>query len=782
MRGLFRPQFHRSFFFPSTLNLRFVMRVLHLEDSVSDAELISRTLAEAWPQCQVRHVATREDYLTTLDAGDFDLILSDYTMIGFDGLSALELARVRQPTKPFIFLSGTIGEERAVDALQRGATDYVIKDRPARLIPAIRRALTPPAEDPGHRRVREELRQDNERFRQIAENVTDLIAMLDLAGRCLYCNPAYVAVVGGSADRSGANFFFDIHADDRARIREHFDETARTGQGRRADYRLLRPDGTVRFVEAQDSAIFHRDGQVSHILVVARDVTERRQADQRIREQAALLDRTRDAILVHDLTGGVTYWNRGAEGLYGWSAEEACGRNTKELWRDDPRSTQIARQAALFYGEWHGELRQRTKQGTDLVVQSCWTLMCGPDRAPTAFLVINTDITEKKRLEMQFARVQRMESIGLLAGGVAHDINNVLAPILTAAELLESMVTDSEGRRFVVTIEESARHGASLVRQLLSFARGAAGHPAELEFRSMLADFLEFLKQTFPRAIEVGLHFADEPWPVRGDATQLKQVLLGLCVNARDAMPAGGRITIDVRNVTVDEAEAHALGDLRPGPHVVIEVTDTGTGIPPEVIDKIFDPFFTTKEAGPGTGLGLSAVRGILKGHGGAIAAESELGHGATFRLYLPAHPRLGEVETQPPGTARERSGAGEGILVIDDDPYVADVLCALLAADGYQPFKAGSGPEGLALMETQGDKIALVLTDIMMNGMTGVDVIRALRERRPNLPIVAMSGYAGDGRYEEVVESFGVPLLGKPTSRRTLMRAVQAALAKAVG
>lgn len=757
------------------------MRVLHLEDSAPDAELFAERITQEYPGCEVHHAATREDFVKALDKGDFDLILSDYTLQNFDGLSALEIARRRFPNKPFIFLSGTIGEERAIEALRRGATDYVIKDRPSRLIPAIRQALARASEEDQLRQTEAALTENRERFRQITENVADLILMFDRAGRCVYLNPAYAAAMDRPLNAVRSHPFEDVHPEDRPAVHEGFLETLRTGESRRSEYRLVRPDGTIRFVEAQNTVVRDPSGAVSQVLVVARDVTDRHAAVERIERQAELLDRAQDAILMRDMDDRITYWNQSAARIYGWSAKEAIGRQTTALWNEDPAQVEIARHATLFYGEWMGEMRQRSREGAELIMQSRWSLIHAKDGSAAGFLVINTDIAEKKRLEAQFLRAQRTESIGLLAGGVAHDINNVLVPIMSATEMLDTIVKDEEGRRFLATIRASAQHGAALIRQLLAFARGAVGQHTEITVQSLLTDFISFAGQMFPRSVEITLQAEPDLWNIHGDAIQLKQVLVNLCLNACDAMPNGGSITLRAANYEVSEIEAGALRDVKPGPHVMIAVTDTGTGMPPDVLQKVFDPFFTTKELGKGTGLGLAAVRGIVKGHNGALTAESRLDHGTTFRIYLPAIARVTHREPEPPRAVNgRRTGSGEGILLVDDEPSVRDILCALLSASGYRIFTASSGKEALDTYRANLNEIALVLTDVSMPDGDGFSLAAELRRSNVELPIVVMSGMAAAGAYDDKAQRLRVPLLAKPITRDALIDAVQRALASA--
>ncbi|ACB74221.1 hybrid sensor histidine kinase/response regulator [Opitutus terrae] len=752
------------------------MRVLHLEDSTPDAELVAARLTQDWPECQIQRAASRQQFESALDTGDFDLILSDYTLHGYDGLSALDLARTHCPEKPFIFLSGTIGEERAIEALKRGATDYVIKDRPSRLVPAMRQALARSQEEQRLRRTEEALRQNRERFRQIAENVADLIVMLDSSAHCLYANPAYATAVGRPHDCTGRDVFADVHPDDRAAVEKLFRATLHQGRNGRAEYRLAHADGTVRYVEAQASAVRDFSGTITQVLIVARDVTEQRAARERIRQQAALLDHAQDAILVRDMEDRVTYWNRSAARIYGWADEEPRQRRAADLWMEEPGQVEIARNATLFYGEWMGEMRQRSREEVDLIMQSRWSLLQRPDGSAAGFLVINTDIAEKKRLEAQFLRVQRTESIGLLAGGVAHDINNVLLPIMASTELLEPMATSPETKQFLASIRSSAQHGAALVRQLLAFARGAVGQHTDVMLRPLLEDFVGFVNQTFPRSISVSLAPGEAPWAVRGDATQLKQVLMNLCINARDAMPEGGRITLHVTNTLVNEVEAARLREIKPGPHVVIEVADTGSGMSPAVLERIFDPFFTTKEVGKGTGLGLAAVRGIVKGHNGTIAVESWPGRGTNFKIYLPALTGAVKPAAAAPD-ARTRPGAGETFLLVDDDDSVRNVLSTVLTASGYRVLKASSAAEAERVFSAHHAEIQLVLTDVMMADGDGFSVVRRLRQLGAQVPMLIMSGLAGAGNYEHQAAALKVPLLAKPLTREALLRAVQTAL-----
>src|SRR5688572_9921816 len=750
------------------------MHLLHLEDSTTDAELIAILIHREWPACDIRHVATQSEYREALDAGGFDLILSDYSLPGFDGLSALSMARAHFPETPFLFLSGTIGEERAVEALKRGATDYIIKDRPTRLIPAIRQAFALVIEADRRRRTEDALRENEERFRQITENVVELIALLDLNMGRIYANPSYRDLLGDAAAVPGIDAFGEVHPEDRGRARAAFAQVVRTGATQRCEYRLLMPDGSVRELESHASVLRDSAARIVNVLLVSRDVTARRETEARLREQASLLDRARDAIVATDLDHRIFYWNSSAERLYGWKAGEVFGQRLDmlELEFDHTRFA-TARSQLLATGEWQGDFRLRTKAGETVLVESTWSLVMESDGRPRSILYIDTDVTERKKLETQLLRAQRMESIGTLAGGVAHDLNNVLTPILLSLELLASKVTTEDDRRLIEKTTASATHGAALVQQLLAFARGADAKRVRLEPAAALQDLRPLIRQSLPTSIELALTSTERPWAIQADATQFNQVLINLCINARDAMPNGGRIEIVTKNVNVDAALARVNPGTRPGPFVRISVIDNGMGIAPAIIEKIFDPFYTTKAAGKGTGLGLSMVAGILKSHDGFVQVESEPARGSTFHLYFPGIPEAAPAAVEDtPAPAR---GEGEGILLIDDEPIVRDTLQLLLQRAGYRVFPAGDGRSGVNEFDRRKAEISLVITDMMLPDQIGTEVVRSLRNRHSTLPIIAMSGMMGSGAFDELLRlNPAVECLAKPLTPSMLLGAVR--------
>jgi len=505
-----------------------------------------------------------------------------------------------------------------------------------------------------------------------------------------------------------------------------------------------------------------------------RYAVERAHADQRIREQAALLDKARDAIIAYDMDGTAVYWNKSAERLTGWSAEEMIGEKAREyLYTDEQRADLESCFATIEEdGEWTGELRQRTKDGEELVVESRWTLVRDEAGNPSSVLVINTDITERKELEMQFLRSQRMESIGRLVGGIAHDLGNLLVPILLGVKVLQQRFDDdSQVERTLSMIQKSAERGSDMVDQVLAFARGVDGERVTLDPGAIIDEVDKIIQETFPDRITVETEVDDALDTIVGDATQIQQVLMNLSVNARDAMPDGGTLAIEAENVELTEDDARRNIDAEPGPYVRITVSDTGTGIPDDALDKIFEPFFSTKPEGEGTGLGLSTAYSIVKSHDGFIDVRSEQGEGTTFRIFLPVTIVENE-ETEEEPDPDDTRGHGEVVLIVDDEEFIRDTAQQTLESAGYRAIVAADGEEALELMDDYSDAVDAVITDLRMPNMNGHELIDVLCERYPSLPIIAASG-ASDSEAEEPVEAGARKFLPKPFTAEKLYAAL---------
>ena len=627
------------------------LRVLIVEDSADDTQLVLRELRSGGYDVTWERVETAEAMGAALVRQPWDVVISDYRMPHFSGLAALEQLKARGVDLPFILVSGTVGEDLAVAALKAGANDYLMKDKLARLVPAVEREL--------------------------------------------------------------------------------------------------------------------REAVARHA---------RQQAEEQVREQATLLDKANDAIYVRRLDGVISYWNEGAERLYGWTRAEAVGRKVADLNLQEIAATADLNSLLLKEGGWSGERRQATRTGQVVMVFARLTLMRDAAGEPASVFAIDTDITEKKQLEARFLQAQRLENLGVLASGIAHDLNNVLTPILMAsAILLEKAQTGTE-RDLLATMMASARRGAGIVHQVLTFARGVEGVRIPLQPQHLLREMQSIMRETFPKNIELVTDLHPDLWPVVGDATQLHQVLMNLCVNARDSMPGGGRLTLAAENIELDGTFVRMTPGAKAGPHVRLTVADTGTGIPPELFDKIFDPFFTTKAPGKGTGLGLSTVLGIVKSHGGFIQFKSDVGQGTCFEVYVPAVVETGVIAEAGPRLPPPR-GQGEMILVVDDEKAIRTVATKTLEAFGYRVTSVSDGAEGLAAFMQNRTAIVAIITDMLMPGMDGPSFVRVVRRIDPDVRVIGISG-AGESITGDVIDSLALStLLTKPFTGESLLYALHAVL-----
>ena len=738
---------------------------------------------------QQRHHLERAGYLTRVAASGeaaladlrrrrADLILFDHDLPGAPaGLAFLERLAAERLDVPVMLVIDPADEAAAVGALQAGARDFILEtaDYLDHLAAAVARVL---------RQVRTEhrLAESEARLAAIIDSAKDGVIVIESDRRITLFNAAAERMFGCPAAAALGQ-----------KLRRFIPNEYRPEDlsGPESSPTLLLRSGTqgVRSsgehfpLELAVSPV--KVGGRKFYTILVRDITERVRAEKRLRDQAALLEKATDAIFVRDLDGTIRFWNASAERIYGWSAAEAVGRKSAELLQHGPSPVfQEATEAVRARGEWTGELHQVTRDGRDIIVSSRWTLTrdeSGGEGRPggVAVLVINTDITARKTLESQLQRAQRLESIGVLAGGIAHDLNNVLTPILMASELLLLRVSDPESRSLLAMLQSATERGAELVSQILTFARGTEGERQELYLPPLFKEVGKLLGQTLPKSITLELDVPQELWRISGDATQIHQILTNLCVNSSDAMPHGGTLTLSARNEVLDAVRAEALHpDARPGAFVVLAVRDTGTGIAPEIIDRIFDPFFTTKEIGKGTGLGLSTTLGIAKSGGGFVTVQSESGKGALFEVYLPA---LEPVAPAPAlGRPAGEAAHGELILLVDDEASIREVGRAILEANGYRVVTAANGVEGMTLYAEHRGEVRAVLTDMAMPIMDGPALVRALTQQDPQVRIVVASGYTGT----EAPESLpGVQaVLAKPYSVESLLRTVREVLAQPAG
>jgi len=490
-----------------------------------------------------------------------------------------------------------------------------------------------------------------------------------------------------------------------------------------------------------------------------------------------LIDKAQDAILVRSLDGDLLYANPSAERLYGRSREQLKmpGEWTR-LGAPDAAALAAAEQAVRTAGEWSGELTQHTAQGKPFTVESRWTLIRDDQKRPSSILLINTDISEKKQLQQQMEQFQRMETMGTVAGGIAHDLNNALAPVLMGIQLLRGRTTAEEDCRMLDLMEKNTERGTGMVRQVLLFARGESEERKPIFLGSLAREIETLVRQTFPAGIQIDVTTPPDLWAVTGSSTQLHQVLFNLCINARDAMPEGGHIQMDLDNAELSAADLADLPDLRPGRYVLIAVSDTGAGMPPEIRERIFQPFFTTKGPGKGTGLGLSTSLRIIRQHGGELRVSSEPGEGAFFEILLPA---TSEADAQlAPKTERSpvvARGKGELILVADHEQALRETMAASLIQHGYRVETTGIGTEALARLRLDADPVQVLITGWNLPELPGQQLLELVHQHRPGLPVLVTSNDAPLN--PACAPTQPVAILSKPFQMATLLQRIDSLL-----
>ena len=756
------------------------LNVLIIEDSEDDTLLTLRELRRGGYNLDYVRVDTPMAMQTALEERTWDIAIADFSMPAFSGLEALKLLQKYNLDLPFIVVSGTIGEDVAVAVMKAGAHDYLLKSNLTRLVPAVEREVREARERRKRYSTEQALQESEERFQTLCNSAPLAIFQADCQGRRSYNNPLWHEISGLSEEKSlGYGWVDAIHPEERLEVLKSWEHTASEQGSWVHEHRLLTQQGEIRWVRALASPMYSTEGNFLGHVGTVEDITEQKQAAQRIYEQAALLDISTDAISVCDLENKILFWNKGAERLYKWKLQEAIGKNAEQILYDSEESLILRRkiQATLAKdGKWQGELEQVTKGGKKIIVESRWTLMYDEANNPKSILIVSTDITEKKQLQAQFLRAQRLESLGALAGGIAHDFNNILTPILAVAQLLSFKFPhlDDNNKQLLGILEGSAKRGADLVKQILSFTRGVEGTRTTIQLRHLLIDVAQVAKKTFPKFIDTQVNIAPDLWTVFGDPTQLHQVLMNLVVNARDAMPDGGTLSISAENFWVEEEYARMYVDASVGSYVATAVSDTGMGIYPEILDRIFDPFFTTKEQGKGTGLGLSTAMSIIKSHGGFVTVYSEVGKGSNFNVYLPSSQI---IETDTPADAELPEGNGELILVVDDEATICEITKNTLNSHNYKVLTASDGIGALAIYAQHKERISLVLIDMMMPGIDGPSTILKLQRINPEVKIVAMSGLMAHGSTIQHQNLQIQGFLSKPFTTEILLNTIFSAL-----
>jgi PAS domain S-box-containing protein len=753
------------------------LRILILEDVPMDAELVEYELGRASVRFDARRVDTREAFVQELERFQPDVILSDYTLPRFDGMAALSIARERAPGVPFLIVTGSVNEETAVGCMKAGATDYLLKSNLARIGPAIEGALARVRARTEKARAEEALRRSEANLRAIFNNSLQAFVLLDRDGRILALNR--------TATEWGARLGRAIREGDRIHdfvpdAVEAFGAALR-GEARTLERCLADREGVDRWFETTHSPVVDDGGQVIGVCLTAGDVTERKRSEGALRESEAryrdLFDNASDLVCITSPDGEFLYVNRAWHEVTGYTDADLAGRRLTDMLHPGSRARYGELQARAVAGETltHAELALTTSSGVPVTVEGN---ISATFRNGAAVMLrgIYRDVTERKRVEEQLRRAERMQAAGRLAGGVAHEVNNMMTGVIGFSEfLLRGLEPDDARRVEVAEIIRAGTRAADVTRQLLAFTRQQFLRPEMLSINEVVGGMEKLLRRSLGESHALELRLAGGLGEIRADRAQLEQVLLNLVLNARDAMVQGGRVVISTSRAARAEVEdgRHAEVEVPAEHYVGLAVSDTGTGMTPEVQARIFEPFFTTKPVGQGTGLGLSTVYGIVKQSDGFVWVDSVAGSGTTFRIYLPqAGEARGEAPRAEPADAPQ--GGAETILIVEDEEMVRALASRGLRQQGYTVFEASHGGEALRWLADDGRRIDLVISDVVMPEVGGRELGRRLAELAPDLPVLYMSGYTGDVVIQRGLLDPGAPFQQKPFTAEGLARKVR--------
>ena len=790
--------------------------ILLLEDSEIDAELLGAHLQKADLDFTLTRVANRRGFVDALEQQTWDLILADYSLPDFDGLSALSIARALRPELPFIFVSGVVGEEFATSALKRGASDYVMKRNLTRLATAVERVLEQ-ARERWERQDAEEALLRSEARAQLAIEGAEL-GLWDLdprTGRFDWDERCRLLLgVARGAVPSLDTFLQGCHPDDRERLRAAVAAATAWGSDSagvfNAEYRIQAADGVERWLAARGRALF--DAEVcTRFLGVIRDITEDRQAqeilqnltgdlERQVAERTAERDRiwrlSRDLFAVVGMDGRLRRVNPAWQTLLGHRPEALSGAMFSLMVHPDDVPKARPMMKTLRGGGVVERFEARVRHADGGWRWISWTSTPEGD----AFYTIGRDITaeragsealaqrnrelaeqieERERVETALRQMQRLEAVGQLTSGVAHDFNNLLTVVLGNISFVERALAklgvDGKISERLNYMRIAAERGAKLTAQMLAFSRRQKLEPKTVDLNEAVAGMRELLQSTMGGSVRIETVLKANLWNALVDPTQIELIILNLAINARDAMEVGGALTVETANMILQDPPARPE-EPTPGEYVMMSVSDTGPGMPPEVLAKAFEPFFTTKEVGKGSGLGLAQVYGFAKQSGGGVRIETQVGEGTSVKVYLPR--ALGPVmaEAEPEAAQPQAVATGRTVLVLDDDSAVRDVTAAMLEELGYVVIQAGSGNAALDILRTS-HSIDLFLADYAMPGMNGAEVARAAAVIRPGLQVLFITGYADLKALEDVGED---RIIRKPFREEELARKLRAALGSA--
>ena len=753
------------------------VRVLILEDNPKDAELMVATLRRVGYPLTYALVDLPAQFQQRLEQGDYDIILADYNLGTWTAMDALEIVKKSAKGVPFVVVTGSVGDEAAVECIKQGAADYVLKHRLERLPVVVDRALRDKAHRVEALHLQEDIHRAKKDWEITFDTVPDPMLVLDEGYHIKRANRAAAALAGLEfAQLLGKRCYEALHGLSEPLPGCPYQCMLMTGKEERSD---IKEPLLGKFFDVTATPLRDLNGVVRGCVHVLRDITERKQAETELARLASAVEHTVEPIIITRTDGTIDYVNPAFEQVTGYSRAEAVGQNPR-LLRSGKRDEEFYREmwATLTRGEpWAGCLVNKRKDGSLYEAEAVISPVRDAAGQVVNYVSVHRDVTWERRIEEQLREAQKMEAVGRLAGGIAHDFNNLLTVIRGFCDLaLERSRPEEPLRGYLEEIKTAGDRAASLTRQLLAFSRRQILSPRVLDLNTVVANLQRILRPLIGEDIELVTLLPPDTGQIKADPSQIEQVILNLAINARDAMPRGGALTLETANVDADEVYARGHPPVVPGRYVVIRVSDTGSGMDRETQVHIFEPFFTTKEPGKGTGLGLSTVYGIVKQSGGYIWLDSEPGQGTTFKVYLPKVDEVVEL-AEPVSATPRQAGGSETILLVEDEDSVRKLARTVLSAQGYTLLEASRPEDALATCQQHNGPIHLLLTDMVMPRMSGQELAARAAPLHPEISVLYMSGYTDHPAVNYSAVELGAAFLHKPFSPEALVRKVREVL-----